>query len=508
MKPPDVPLHEILHATAQEHPGRVAIVFEDRCLTFADLDAESSRLAHGLQDLGLRSGDRLGLFMPNRPEFEITFYAVSKLGGVVCPLNSSYREREISYQLNDANVTILVADVKLWPVVKAARSRFSSVREIVLIGDEATGPANLKRYRDIVSGRPTDSPAVRVDPSRLAALPYSSGTTGLPKGVMLSHRNLVSNHEQHVLATRMGPDDSYIVYMPLSHVFGMALMGVAIRSGAKQVLLERFDLKAVVRLIQEHGVTWLFAVPPVLLALANAPGLEATHFRSIKFVLSGAAPLAPDVARSVEARLGVRVIQGYGSTEAGATHYSPLDPDRIKLDRGGVPMAGTEHRVVDLETGERTLGPGEVGEILVRGPQIMLGYWNAPLETARSLRGGWLYTGDIGWIDDEGYVCVVDRKKELIKYKSFSIAPAEIEAVLLEHPDVADCGVAGVEDAEAGEAPKAFVVPYPGRVIDLDALARFVAERVAGYKQVRLFEVVESIPRTPSGKILRRMLKS
>ncbi|MCI0486007.1 MAG: long-chain-fatty-acid--CoA ligase [Blastocatellia bacterium] len=504
----DVPLHEVLRATARDRPDNVAICFEDKRLTFADLDAESNRLANGLRALGLESGDRLGLFLPNCPEFVIGFYAASKLGAVVCPLNSSYREREITYQLNDAGARVLLTHAKLLPVVEAARPNLESVRSIVLVGDEAPDSAsNITRFEDTVSGQSTDPPSARVDQGQLAALLYSSGTTGLPKGVMLTHRNRVCNHEQHVLATRMGDDDAYIIYMPMSHIFGLALMGVAVRAGAKQILIERFDLNAVVRLIEEHGVTWLFAVPPVLLALANAPDLEASQFRTVKFALSGAAPLPPDVARSVEARLGLRVIQGYGSTEAGATHYSPLDTGLIKPESGGLPMADTEHRVVDLETGEQTLGTGEVGEILVRGPQIMQGYWNAPEETARTLRGGWLHTGDIGWIDDEGYIYVVDRKKEMIKYKSFSIAPAELEAVLLEHPDVADCGVTGIEDAEAGEVPKAFVVPRAGSRIDLDALASFVAGRVAGYKQIRHFEVIDRIPKTPSGKILRRMLK-
>jgi long-chain acyl-CoA synthetase len=254
-------------------------------------------------------------------------------------------------------------------------------------------------------------------------------------------------------------------------------------------------------------VTWLFGVPPVLLALANASDLAPSQFQSIKFVLNAAAPLAPDVARRVEARLGLRVIQAYGLTEASpATHHSPLDHERIKLESGGVLLADTEHRIVDVETGERTLPQGDVGEIVVRGPQVMQGYWNAAAETARALRDGWLYTGDIGWIDGEGYIYIVDRKKEMIKYKSFSIAPAELEALVLEHPDVADCGVTGVPDAEAGEVPKAFVVPQAGRVIDLDALAKFVAERVAGYKQIRYFEIIDKIPRTPSGKILRRRL--
>jgi long-chain acyl-CoA synthetase len=507
---PDGPLHETLRKTASIQPARTAIVFEDRTVTFAELDSESNKLAHGLRGLGLEAGDRLGLFMPNCPEFEIAFYAASKLGAITCPLNSSYREREITYQLNDSGAAILITHAKLLPLVEAARGQLGQVRVIVVTGDQASGsPPTVVRYTELVSGQPADAPSGRVAPDQLAIIPYSSGTTGLPKGVMLSHRNLVCNHEQYVFGMQLGPDDSYIVYMPLSHIYGVALMGAGIRSGAKQILLERFDLDTVVRLIGEHGVTWLFTVPPILLALANAPGLSASQFRTIKYAFSAAAPLAPDVARRVEARLGFRVIQGYGLTEASpATHNTPLDPDRIKLESGGILLPDTQHRIVDSETGERTLGPGEAGEIVVRGPQVMQGYWNAPDETARALRRGWLYTGDIGWIDDEGYLYIVDRRKELIKYKSFSIAPAELEAVILEHPDVADCGVTGVPDEEAGEAPMAFVVPQQGRSLDFEELARFVAERVAGYKRIRRFETVDSIPRTPSGKILRRMLKA
>ena len=506
---PDAPLHQVLGCTARIHAGRMAIVFESRSLTFAAIDAESNRLAHALRGLGLRSGDRLGLFLPNCPEFEIGFYAASKLGAIACPLNSAYREREIAHQLNDAGAAVVLTHSKLWPTVEASRPGLRSVRAFVVAGEDTPDASpGVYWYREIVSGQSSNPIGENVDPGQLAAMPYSSGTTGLPKGVMLTHRNLVRNHEQYVRAMQLGPDDSYIVYMPLSHIYGVALMGAAMMSGAKQILLERFDLDRVVRLIGEHGVTWLFTVPPILLTLANAPGLEADQFRTIKFAFSAAAPLAPDVARRVEARLGFRIIQGYGLTEAGpATHNSPLDPDRIKLESGGVLLADTEHRIVDVLTAERELEPGEIGEICVRGPQVMQGYWNAPEETAHALRGGWLHTGDTGWVDDEGYIYIVDRMKEMIKYKSFSVAPAELEAVLLEHPDVADCGVTGVPDPEAGEVPKAFVVAAPGRSLDVAELAQFVGERVAGYKQIRHFELIDSIPRTPSGKILRRMLK-
>jgi long-chain acyl-CoA synthetase len=491
------------------HPGRIAIIYEARSLTFADLEAESNRLAHGLDALGLEPGDRLGLFLPNCPEFEIGFYAASKLGAVACPMNSAYREREISYQLNDNGAGILLTHARLLAVVEAALPQIPTLRwVIVMAGPGPGGRAGILSYEEVVDGQPADPPRANVDPGQLVALPYSSGTTGFPKGVMLTHRNLVSNHHQYVRAIGLGPDDAYVVYMPLSHIYGVAMMGAGVLSGAKQILLERFDLDTVLRLIQEHAITWLFAVPPVLLALANAEDLGPSQFRTIKYIFSAAAPLPPDVARRVQERVGAPLVQGYGLTEASpATHNSPLEGGRIKVDSGGVLMAGTEHRIVDLETGESTLSPGEVGEIVVRGPQVMQGYWNAPEETARVLRDGWLYTGDIGWVDDEGYLYIVDRKKEMIKYKSFSVAPAELEAVLLEHPDVADCAVLGVPDPESGEVPKAFVVPHGGKSLDVEALGRFVGERVAGYKQIRHFEVIDSIPKSPSGKILRRLLK-
>ena len=504
---PNVLLHGALSRRAQEYPDRVAIVFEDRSLTFADLEVESNRLAHGLRALGLESGDRLGIFMTNCPEVEIAFYAASKLGAVSCPLNSSYREREVTYQLNSAGARILITNTKLWPVVEAVLPSLAAPLRIIILGDGAPDSApNIISYSDIVEGQSTDPPIAVIDPEQVAVLPFSSGTTGLPKGVMLAHRNLAVNHEQWGSRLGLSPDDSYIIYQPLSHIYGVTMMGVSVRSGSKQILMERFDLETMIRLIKEHGVTWLFAVPPTLLTLVNTPWLDRSHFRTVKYAFSAAAPLPPDVARRVEDRFGFRILQGYGLTESGpATHQTP--PHRVKPESSGPLLADTEARIVDLETGEIDLPQGEIGEIVVRGPQVMKGYWNAPEETARTLRNGWLYTGDIGRVDDEGYIYIVDRKKEMIKYKSFSIAPAELEAVLLEHPDIEDCGVTGAPDADAGEIPMAFIVPRAGRTIDLDALARFVSQRLAGYKQIRHFELIDEIPKSPSGKILRRLLK-
>ena len=508
---PDKPLHEVMRDTVRRHSDKTAIWFEGNAITFAQFDLASNRLANALRAIGLDSGDRLGLFLPNCPEYEVGFYAAMKLGAVVCPLNPSYRSAEITHILNDSGSSILLTHAKLLPFVQAVRGDLRSLHRIVVVGDNDAPRAerNVHRYCDLLASHSEDPPKTVVSVDQLGALPYSSGTTGMPKGVMLTHRNLVSNHLQFATASDLGPDDSYIVYLPLSHIYGAALMGMGMMTGLEQIILERFDLATLVRLIEERHVTWVHVVPPVLLALSTAPGLGKSQFRRVKFFFNAAAPLAPEVARRVEERLGVHVIQGYGLTEASPdTHHSPLTLERIKLESGGIPVADTEHRVVDLETGERVLDLGEVGEIIVRGPQVMRGYWNAPHETAHALRNGWLYTGDVGWIDREGYVFICDRKKEMIKCKGFSVSPAELEAVLLEHADVADCGVVGALDEEAGQVPKAVVVPRSGAILDVGELSEFVAARVAGYKQIRQWVIVDKIPRTPTGKILRRNLKN
>jgi acyl-CoA synthetase (AMP-forming)/AMP-acid ligase II len=501
---PERPLTHVLLDSAARRPDKPAFIEgpTGRVMTYGEWAAAVKRGAHGLAARGFKKGEVFAIYSPNCPQYAVAFHAVALAGGVTTTINPTYTVEELDNQLRDCRARFLLTVPAFLEKAKEAARR-AGVEEIFVFGEaEGATPFAALLEKD---GPPPD---VAIDPREdLVVLPYSSGTTGLPKGVMLTHENLVCNHTQYVDALRLGPEDCYVVYMPLSHIYGIALMGASIMSGAKQIILERFDLAEVLRLIETHGVTWLFTVPPVLLTLANTPGLSTSQFRTVRFAFSAGAPLAPEVARRVEARLGLRVIQGYGLTEASpATHSSPLEADRRKLESGGVPVAATEHRIVDLETGTRDLPPDNVGEIVVRGPQVMQGYWNAPEETARALREGWLYTGDVGWLDEEGYVYICDRKKEMIKYKGFSIAPAELESVLLEHADVEDCGVTGVEDPEAGELPKAFIVPRAGREIDFDALARFVAERVAGYKQIRQFELVDAIPRNPSGKILRRLL--
>jgi long-chain acyl-CoA synthetase len=501
------PLHDVMRATAARFPDRPAITFKDAVITFAEFDRESNRLANGLAALGLTAGDRLALYLPNCPQYELAFYAASKLGAISCPMNPSYREREITYHVNDSGAKVMVTHPTLWPVVEACRPQLPTLACVIVTGDQIKREGAV-RYDDVVDSGAAADPAVVVEQRQLAALPYSSGTTGLPKGVMLTQGTLVCNQLQYLHGSGIGPDDVYPIFLPLSHIYGVMLMNAALGSGARQILMERFDLETLMSVIQQYGVTVLHLVPPVLLALANAAGLDRSQFRNVRYALSAAAPMAPDVARRVEQRLGLRVIQAYGLTETGpASHHSPLEPERARLESVGLVMADTEQRVVDTETGERVLGPGEVGEICIRGPQLMQGYWNAPDETARVLRNGWLHSGDIGSVDEDGYTFIVDRKKEMIKCRAFSVAPAELEAALLEHPDIVDCGVVGVADADGGEVPNAFVVPRKGCTLDAAALTEFFAKRLAGYKRIGKWHFTDAIPRTPSGKILRRMLK-
>jgi len=504
---PAGPLHEVMRATAERFPDRPAITFTDTVMTFEAFDRESNRLANGLAALGLTAGDRVALYLPNCPQYQLAFYATSKLGAISCPMNPSYREREITYHVNDSGAKVMVTHASLWPVVEACRPHLPNLARVVVTGDDVARNGAC-RYDDVVDSGSVAAPAVVVEQRQLAALPYSSGTTGLPKGVMLTHRTLVCNQLQYLHGSGIGPSDVYPIFLPLSHIYGVMLMNAALGSGARQILMERFDLEALVSTIQNYGVTVLHLVPPVLLTLANAAGLDRSQFRTVRYALSAAAPLAPDVARRVEERLGLRVLQAYGLTETGpASHHSALEPERARLESVGVVMADTEQRVVDLDTGEKVLGPGEVGEICIRGPQLMQGYWNAPDETARVLRNGWLHSGDIGFVDEGGYTFIVDRKKEMIKCRAFSVAPAELEATLLEHPDIADCGVVGVPDADGGEVANAFVVPRKGCTLEAAALTDFFAKRLAGYKTIRQWHFTDAIPRTPSGKILRRVLK-
>jgi long-chain acyl-CoA synthetase len=301
-----------------------------------------------------------------------------------------------------------------------------------------------------------------------------------------------------------------LVFLPLYHIYGIMLMDCAVMAGARLVLMERFEAERCLQLIQEHGITLLYAVPQVLSLLSEWPHLDAYDLQTVCFTQCGAAPVPAALARCFQERTHIPVMTSYGLTEASpGTHSNPVyDPQLIKVETIGLPIHDTKQKIVDIETGEKELGVGEEGELIVQGPQVMLGYWKAPEATAEVVRNGWLYTGDIGWRDEAGYITITDRKKELIKVKGFSVAPAQIEALLHEHPAVADVAVIAKPDEEAGEVPKAFVVLKAGsQQLSAEELVSWANGKLATYKSVREVEFVEVIPRNPSGKILRRVLK-
>jgi long-chain acyl-CoA synthetase len=511
---PDIPLHETLRRSTARFPGKTALVDGGREMTFGELEERSNSCARGLTGLGVRKGDRAALLMPNSAEFEIIFYGGLKAGAVITALNPSYKEEEVRYQIEDSGAKVLFVHTSLIPIIEKVRAHLPALSEIVVTGEEnpPSGYPGFDEWLSANSTEPGDEPPI--DPARdLAALPYSSGTTGRPKGVMLTHRNLVCNYTQFTHNHRIDENDGALNFLPLYHIYGSMIMGGMVLAGAKQVLMPRFEAEESLKLIERHRLTLFHTVPPALLAIAQHPRTEDYDLSSLRYIMSGAAPLPPEVRRLAQERTGCLTFMGYGLTETSpVTHMNPLEEEWMKEESIGPPVSDLEQKVVDIETGERELPLGEAGELALRGPQIMQGYWRAPEETKCALRGGWLHTGDIVRIDEEGYVFILDRLKEMIKYKGFSVAPAELEALLHTHPLVADVAVTAKADDEAGEIPKAFIVLKDGGSPGggsptAEEFIEFVRGKVAGFKEIREVAFLGAIPKSPSGKILRRELR-
>ena len=509
---PSYPYAGLLARTAEQYPEHVAIMFKDVNLTYRELDALVNSFANTLLDLGIGKGQTVCLFMTNRPEYVISWFAIARVGAVASPMNPAYKEREVAYQLSNSEAVAILVQQELLPLVQAVRTETPVLEHIVVVGSGQFVPraADTLLFNHLLRTHPPAPPTIEPGWEDVVALPYSSGTTGLPKGVMLSHKNLVCNAVQSVATARITFEDRLLVFVPLYHIYGIMLMGLAAMTGSRLVLMERFEAGRCLQLIQEQGITILYSVPQVLAVLNDWPQLDEYDLHTVRFNQCGAAPVPPPLARRFEQLTHIPVMTSYGLTEASpGTHSNPVyDPRLMKVETIGLPIHDTQQKIVDIETGQIELGVGEEGELIVRGPQVMQGYWKAPGATAEALRDGWLYTGDIGWRDEEGYVTITDRKKELIKYKSLSVAPAQLEAVLLEHPAVADVAVIARPNEEAGEVPKAFVVLRTGyEKQDRDELMTWVNGQLATYKHVREIEFIEAIPRNPSGKILRRILK-
>jgi long-chain acyl-CoA synthetase len=509
---PTTPVYEFLSKAAERLPEKLAVIdpLGQRKLTFPEIDHESDTLAEIFFKWGLKKGDRISFFMPNGWEYFVGFYAAMKVGAIVSPMNPTYREREIKHQVNDAESRILLTQANLFPMVEGIVQDLPTVEKFIItrapekVGGRAFA---LTELLEKTPGTNSFSPSPINSKEDLAALPYSSGTAGFNKGVMITHFNLVSNVLQSMHAVEAREDDVFISFLPFNHIYGLTyyLCG-AIYLGASQVIMSRFDAEECLRLIERYRVTMLFSVQPALLAFLSLPNVDEYDVSSLRSIWVGAAPLAPAISRAIREKFGVPVARHYGLSEASpTTHANP--PARIKEGSVGVAVSDCQDRIMDWETGKTKMPVGEPGELAIRGPNVFQGYWKHPEDTKLALRDGWLYTGDIARMDEEGYVYILDRKKEMIKYRGYQIAPAELEAILMEHPAVQDCAVVGMPDQNSGEIPKAFVVLREGVRVTPEELMAFVAERVAPYKKIRQVAFIPEVPKNFSGKILRRVLK-
>jgi acyl-CoA synthetase (AMP-forming)/AMP-acid ligase II len=500
---PEISLPQAVLRRAAELADKPALIdgTTNRVMTYGQLDDAVNRAAAGLAGRGFRKGDVLALFSPNLPEYAVAFHGAATLGGIVTTINPMYTAAELSHQLKDARAKYLLTVPQL--VERAIEaSRDSHVEEIFVFGEamEATPFGVLLQSEGA-------APETEINPREdVVALPYSSGTTGVAKGVMLTHYNMVANLYQLEEHDYTSERDTLLAVLPFFHIYGMnVIMNLGLFNGATIVTMPRFELEQFLAAMQAHKVTRSHLVPPIILALAKHPVVDNYDLSNLELIMSGAAPLGGNLSGACTERLNCVIKQGYGLTETSpVTHMCSEIPEEIKVGSIGQCIPNTECKIVDLEGGAE-LGHGREGELWIRGPQVMKGYLNRPDATAQTIDPeGWLHTGDIGYADDEGHFFIVDRAKELIKYKGFQVAPAELEAVLLSHPAVADAAVIPFPDEEAGEVPKAFVV------LKAEAgeqeIKEYVRERVAPYKRIRQLEFIEQIPKSPSGKILRRVL--
>jgi acyl-CoA synthetase (AMP-forming)/AMP-acid ligase II len=500
---PEISLTQFVMQRAAERGDKAALIeaATGRTITYVELEQSIKRAAASFSERNIGKGDVVGILSFNVPEYAIAFHGTASIGGIATLINPLYTAKEIHHQLNDSGARILITNPACIDKAREAAQN-TKVEELIVFG-EAEGATPFASLLEN-DGEP---PAAEINPLEdLVALPYSSGTTGLPKGVMLTHHNLVSNLRQMEGLDYFSENDTLICVLPLFHIYALVvILNMGLCTGATIVMMSRFELDDFLQALQDYEVTMAHIVPPIVLALSKSPLVDEYQLPKLRTLFSGAAPLGEDLTRACMDRLNCHIRQGYGMTETSpVTHSSPSSPDRVRFGSVGVIAPNTECKIIDLDS-KVALGPNQEGEVCVRGPQIMKGYLNKPEATSQTIDSeGWLHTGDIGFVDEQGHFFIVDRAKELIKYKGFQVPPAELEAVLLSHPAVADAAVIPCPDDEAGELPKAFVVMKTSA--DTDEILEFVAERVAPHKRIRFIEVIDKIPKSASGKILRRVL--
>ncbi|MBN1218451.1 MAG: long-chain fatty acid--CoA ligase [Anaerolineae bacterium] len=530
---PPLTLPDLLRNAAKDHPKQTATIFMGARMNYRQLQREVDKLAASLHELGVRKGDRVAIMLPNCPQTIIAYYATVSLGAVAVMTNPLYVERELEFQWGNAGVETVISLNMFWPRIEAVRQKLP-LKHVILsaVQDYMPGlkrwltPFELRRqgkwvkveYNDIVCSFKTlikrqrnRPPEVDIFPNDLACLQYTGGTTGLPKGAILTHRNLIASLVQirrFLLFGHQEGEDIALAIIPFFHVYGMnGMMNLGTYLAATLVLILQPEIKTIVEAIVAERPTFFVGVPALFVALNNYKTFDRIDLTSIKAMFSGAAPLPVEVMETFESRTGVRIAEAYGMTEASSvTHVNPLK-GRRKVGSIGVPIIGTDAKIVDVKNPTRELGVGETGELLVKGPQVTQGYWQAAEETASALHDGWLHTGDIAYMDEDGYFYIVDRKKDLILSAGYNVYPREVEEVLYQHPKVLEAAVIGLPDDVRGEKITAYLVLKPGETATAAEIRAFCRERLAPYKQPRSVVFRNELPKALAGKVLRRKLR-
>jgi long-chain acyl-CoA synthetase len=510
---PNKSLGQILQETAANYPTHNALSFYGKKFTYQQLHSLALAFTSALQQSQVQKGDRVALMLPNCPQFVISYYGILTAGGIVTQVNPMSVERELEYILNDSGAETIVVLDALYPRVKSVQAR-TMIKKVIVVSLQPTADdfSPDQSFESFLSGSNGNVRPVVIDPLHdIAILQYTGGTTGRSKGAMLTHHNLIANVIQSYEFFKHEMDigkEKYLTVIPLFHVFGMtSCMNLSIYTAAESIMLPRFELEEVLNTIKNEQPTVFPGVPTMYVAITNHPHAEDYGINSIKTCNSGSAPMPVELLRGFEGKTGSKILEGYGLSEASpTTHCNPPFAER-KPGSVGIGMPSTEYKIVDLATGTEEVPVGELGEVIIKGPQVMKGYWNMPEETANALRDGWLYTGDIAKVDEDGYLYIVDRKKDLIIASGFNIYPRDIEEVLYEHPAVQEAVVIGVPDPYRGEDVKAVIVLKAGKEATEQEIIQYCKENLGAYKVPRSIEFREQLPKTSVGKILRRALR-
>ncbi|MGZ4104152.1 MAG: long-chain-fatty-acid--CoA ligase [Actinomycetota bacterium] len=497
---------DIVKATASRLPDKAALIFQDRPITYAELDRTIDAAAAGIAALGIRKGDRVGVLIHNIPHFIYAYLGIVRAGGVMVPLNTMYVADEVSYILADAEARAVIVAEPFLGAVDGLRETLPMLEHVVVVGGGT--PIGTMAWDQMI-GRGEPIRGVELDDADLACLPYTSGTTGKPKGAMLTHANLMANLEQMNAVPLLAEAESDIVLLvlPMFHIYALNVsLGLTFRVGATAVLQERFDPVASLDAIERHHVTVIFGAPPMFVAWLSTPGVEKRDLTAVRLAVSGAAPLPGPVLEDFRRRLGVTIWEAYGLTETSPGVTSNAMGSEAKPNSIGKPLPGVELRLED-EHGEEA-EEGDPGEVVVRGPNVFKGYWHDEAATAEAMRGGWFHTGDVAYEDEDGYLFLVDRKKDLIIVSGFNVYPREVEDALYRYPKIADAAVIGVPHPYTGEAVKAVVVLKPGASATEEEIIDFCKRSIARFKCPQMVEFVDTLPHTDTGKVLRRALRN